>query len=107
MEQLCQLGEDIWDMTSGSGPLGQDSWDRTSRKGQLGQDSLNRSAQEAAWTGEPGKDRDDRTAKDMTVVLGEQWPMWPGQGSWNRRTARKGHLGQDKRVRIGRLGPDI
>jgi hypothetical protein len=63
MEQLCQLREDICDITSWTGPLGQDSWDRTSGKGHLGQDSLNRSAGEAAWTGEPEKERDDRTAR--------------------------------------------
>jgi hypothetical protein len=64
MEQPCQLREDIWDMTSRTGPLGQDSWKRTCRTGQSGQgDSLDRSAQQAAWTGELGNDRDDRTAR--------------------------------------------
>ncbi len=80
MEQLCHFREDIWDMTSGSGPLGQDSWERTSGKGQLGQDSLNRSAQEAAWTGEPGKDRDDRTAgHDSGVRRAVANVAWAGQ----------------------------
>jgi hypothetical protein len=40
----------------------------------------------------------------MTVVLGEHWPMWPGQGSWNRRTARTGQLGQDSRDRTAGTG---
>jgi hypothetical protein len=30
------LGHDIWDMTSGTGPLRQDSWDRTPGTGQSG-----------------------------------------------------------------------
>jgi hypothetical protein len=33
--------------------------------------------------------------------------MWPGQGISNRRTAKTGHPGQDRRVRTGRLGQDI
>ncbi len=43
----------------------------------------------------------------MTRVSGKQWSMWPGQGSWNRRTSRTGQPGQDRWVRIGRLGQDI
>ncbi len=49
------------DRTAGTGPLGEDSWDRTSGTGLSGQDSLNRSARQAAWTGELGKGRDNRT----------------------------------------------
>jgi hypothetical protein len=33
----------------------------------------------------------------MTMVSGKQQPMWPKQGSRNRRTARKGQPGQDRR----------
>jgi hypothetical protein len=28
----------------------------------------------------------------MTVVSGEQWPMWPGQGSWNWKTGQCGQV---------------
>jgi hypothetical protein len=42
----------------------------------------------------------------MTVVSGEQWPMWPGQGNWNRRTAWTGQMGQDRTSWTVHLGPD-
>ncbi len=44
----------------------------------------------------------------MKVVSGKQWPMWPRQDIWNRRTARIGQLGKDRtgQVRTGYLGQD-
>jgi hypothetical protein len=32
--------------------------------------------------------------------------MWPGQGSWNRKTARTGQTSQDKTSWTGHLGLD-
>jgi hypothetical protein len=86
----------------------------TSQTGQLGQDSLERSAQQAARTGEPGKDRDYRLPEqDGGVRRAVANVAWIGQleqeDSWDRtdrseqdvldRTRGTKQLGQDSRDR--------
>jgi hypothetical protein len=110
-----ERGQNIWNMTSGTGSLGQDNWDRTSRTGQLGQDSWDRTALTGRPDGRPGQVSLERT--EMTELPGNDsgvWravDKWPGQGSWNRRTAGTGQPEQDRLVQdritwTGYLGPD-
>jgi hypothetical protein len=71
MEQLCQLREDIRDMTSLTGPLGQDSWDRTVSPGRPERQPRQVSLERTEMTGLPGHNRGARRAVANVAWAGQ------------------------------------